>query len=123
MIRPALEASGTQLAFVHMSDEATAGRFFAARGLDDVPRVSDPDQMLYRSFTLRRARLTQILNFSVIMRGFNALLRGHVNMLPVGDALRLGGTFLIHHGRVVREYPNKDVADRADYCALARPAS
>lgn len=110
------------MAFVHLSDEVTAKKFLDGRGLGDIARVSDPEQKLYRAFQLRRARLRDVLNLEVFRRGFHATRRGFVQgMIPQGDGLRMGGTFLIHRGRVVKAYPNRDVADRPDYCEVARP--
>jgi hypothetical protein len=104
-----------------MSDEEKAKKYLEARGLGDVARVSDPDQTLYRSFELRRARLAEIINPSVLRRGFHAARRGFVNgVVPQGDGLRMGGSFLIHRGEVVRAFRNADVADRPDYCEIAR---
>lgn len=41
--RQAIEAAGSQLAFVHLGAEEKAKNFFAYYKLDDVPRFSDPD--------------------------------------------------------------------------------
>lgn len=118
--RPAIEAAGTQLAFLTMADDATAGALLARYGLGDVPHVSDPGQALYRALGLRRGGLRQVVNAGVLRRGLRSAWAGHRQGRIVGDAMRLGGAFLIRDGRVLHAYRNRDVADRADYCALAK---
>lgn len=118
--RREIEAHGTQLAFLTMADDATAGALLARYGLSDVAHVSDPSQTLYRALGLRRGGLRQLFNFGVMRRGLQASLAGHRQGRIVGDAMRLGGAFLIRDGHVVRAFRNRDVADRADYCELAR---
>lgn len=110
------------MALAHLSDEPTAAKYLAKYGLGDVARVADPDQTLYRAFQLRRAGWRDVLNLDVMRLGFHAARRGFVNrMIPQGDALRMGGSFLIVRGRVVKEFRNRHVADRPDYCEVARP--
>jgi hypothetical protein len=118
--RREIEASGTQLAFVTMAADDDARRMFERHDLADVPRVSDPDQSLYRAFGLGRAGLGQVVNPGVLGRGFAAARKGHLQGRMVGDPMRLGGAFLVRDGRVAAAYRNRDVADRADYCEFVK---
>jgi hypothetical protein len=107
------------LAFVHQVSEAQAAPVFARYGLADAPRVSDPANDLYRAFALRRGTLGQLLNRSIIRRGFEAFRAGHWNGRLAGEGARLGGVFLVRDGRVVRSVRHTTAADRPDYVALA----
>src|SRR5437763_929202 len=52
--RESIEASGARIVLVHMGKEEYAAKFFRRYGLGDVPRISDPNQALYRAFGLNR---------------------------------------------------------------------
>ncbi len=122
-IRKDIESKGTQLAFVHLSDDdAKAQKFFAPHGLQDVPRFADPDGLLFQSFGLVRANWRAYLNYESILRTLQAWLNGHWLGLPAGDVERMPGTFLIHNGQIQKAFRNKLVSDRPDYLELASPA-
>src|SRR5256885_13304114 len=66
--RSEIDATGTQLAFVHMASEEQARKFFARFGLDQEHRVSDPERNLYKAFSLQRGRLGQLFGLKVWKR-------------------------------------------------------
>lgn len=118
--RVAIEAVGTQLVLVHQASEAEASAFLDGRGLGDVPRVADPDAVLYRSLGLRRGSFRELFGPRVWWRGLTALLVGRHGLgRPVGDGFRMPGAFLIVAGRVVHAYRHATAADRPDYVELA----
>ena len=117
--RAALEAAGTQVAFVHQSPEAEARAVFAGYGLDDLPRVSDPSRDLYRAFELRRGGLAELGTPRVWARGTAAVLRGHPPGRVRGDARQLQGVFLVVDGEVKASFRNETAADRPDYEGVA----
>lgn len=108
------------MAFLTMADDSSASALLSRYGLDDLPCISDSGQRLYAALGLRRGGLAQLFNVNVLRGGIRAALAGHWQGRIVGDAMRLGGAFLIRDGQVVRAYRNRDVADRADYCELAK---
>ena len=111
---------GTQLAFVHMGAEEDARPIFAKYGMEDVHRVSDPEATLYDAFGLRRGAALQYLGPKAIWRGtWTTLFAGHGVGRIVGDHRRMPGVFLIHEGRVVREFRHSSSADRPDYEQVA----
>jgi hypothetical protein len=116
--RAAIEASGTQVAFVHMASDEQAREVFDEFRLGDVPRVSDPSCTLYRAFGLERGRLTQIAGPSVWLRGAAAILKSGVR-LPVGDTLQMPGVFLVFRGEIVVAFRHEHTSDVPDYLALA----
>lgn len=120
-IRTAIEAEGVQICLVHMGSDDHAAEFFAAYGMDDVPRISDPGQGLYRAFDLGRGKLRQLFGPKVIVRGAEAAANGHGIGRLIGDGFQMPGVFLIRDGQIVRAFRHQTAADRPDYAALACP--
>ena len=117
--RKEIERAGARLVLVHMSTQDCSGRFFARYGLNDAPRVSDPQRALYRAFGLRRGRLADVFGPKVWWRGFQAaILRRHGVGRLTGDGFQMPGVFLLFHGEVVRSYSHQSSADRPDYVAV-----
>ena len=103
-----------------MGKEDEACRFFGRWGDEDIARFSDPEARLYREFGLRRVKLRDIFNLNVWKRGFeSAIVKGFSGGKPVGDPLQLPGAFLLHNGKIIREYRHRTPADRPDYEAMA----
>jgi peroxiredoxin len=122
-LRKEIESKGTQLAFVHLSDDdGKARKFFAPHGLQDLPRFADPDGPLFESFGLVRANWRAYLNFESILRTLQAWRNGHWLGMPAGDVERMPGTFLIQNGQIRKAFRNKLVSDRPDYLELANRA-
>lgn len=105
-----------------MQSDADAAKFFAQYGLDDLPRISDPEQKLYAAFELKRGSLTQVAGPGVWLPGLKSLLSGYLPGIPQGDVLQMPGAFLIHNGRILRAFRHETSADRPDYCELANVA-
>ena len=117
--RQAIEASGTQLAFVHPNPEAEAAAVARQYSLDEIGRFSDPQGKLYRAFGLGRAGIMQFFKLDVMRRYFEAWRAGHGCSRPTGDVLRMPGVFLLHQGAIVNAYRHRTPADQPDYLALA----
>ncbi len=118
--RAEIEASGTRLALVHMSTPERAEQFVQPYGLQDVPRFSDPDQILYRAFGLKNGSFQQLLGPKVFWEGFKAaLLRRHGFGPMEGNGLRMPGVFLLQDGAIRSAFRHPNAAYRPDYCALA----
>jgi len=113
--RATLEALGVRPVLVHMGAEQAGEQFFAAYGLEDTPRVSDPERTLYRAFKLRRGRLGQLLGFRVWYRGVEAAMHGHWPGWPQGDGFQMPGIFLLRNGQVIRAFRHETTADRPEY--------
>lgn len=118
--RPAIEAAGTRLAFVHMSAEGKASTLLQRYGLGDVARVSDPSKHLYRAFGLPRGSLKRLFGPKVWLRGLSAGVLHRHGLGPIdGDGFQMPGVFLIYHGEVLKGFHHQSVADRPDYVRLA----
>ena len=100
--REGIEATGVQIALVHMASEAQAAPFFTHYGLGDLPRFSDPGKKLYRAFGLKQMRLSEFLTPRFWHKG-RVMARRNGGGLPVGDVFQLAGTFVIFQGRIVQE--------------------
>ena len=118
--RSSIIAKGTQLAFVHMSNEEQAGRFFASYGLEGAERVSDPQRKLYKLFRLVQGGLPQFLSWRILRRMFVAgVINGHGLGKLAGDAFQMPGVFLIQDSRILRAFVHRTVADRPNYVEMA----
>lgn len=114
--RKQIEATGTRIVLVHMSREPQAGSFFRKYGLEDLPRVSDPQRSLYRAFGLGRGGLMQLAGPAVWLRAIRAaIFQRHGVGEAVGDVFQMPGVFMVYHGHVVRSFVHHSVADRPDY--------
>lgn len=122
--RVAIGAQHVRPILVHMGDETSGKSFFAAYGLDDWSRISDPKLKLYRAYGLERGRFSQLLSPLVWWRGFKAaILRGHAFGAPRGDIRQMPGTFLVRDGQIIAAHRYATAADRPDYCELAKRRS
>lgn len=119
-LRKEIESRGTQLAFVHLSNDPEKARtFFALSKMEDVPRISDPDGRLFQAFGLVRASWRQYLNYESVLKTLIAWLQGHWVGVPAGDVQRMPGVFLLVDGEIRKAYRHKLVSDQPDYLALA----
>lgn len=117
--RRQIEATGTKVVLVHMGREPQSAPLFKKYGIDDVPRVSDPNRALYRAFGLGRGRFTQLFGPGVWVRAFvAAVINGHGTGPAAGDVFQMPGVFLVYHGHVVRSFIHHSVADRPDYSSF-----
>ncbi|HWY68260.1 MAG TPA: AhpC/TSA family protein [Terriglobales bacterium] len=119
--RSEIAATGAQLAFVHMGSEEQAQKFFSKFALNGEARVSDPQQRLYKTFSLSRGTLTQLFGLKVWKREFRdrIMLTYGIGKI-IGDSFQLPGVFLVHHSEVLRAFRHESVADEVDFVAMAR---
>lgn len=121
-----LKDRGMQLVVVHMNDFATGRALLDRFGLTDVPQISDPERTLYRAFDLPLGTFQQLFGPYVIWKALTGTALYRHGFGPIaGNAMQLGGAFVVHRGRVVGGYRYQTTADRPDFCALpttAQPA-
>jgi hypothetical protein len=120
-LRAAIEATGTQVAFVHMQSPEEADQWFAHHGLLDLPRFSDPEQALYRAFDLEEGSLFEIAHPRVWGRWLRtALGRGAGSQ---GRHWRqLTGIFVVNGPTVLAAIRHRNSAARPDYLAFVHEA-
>ncbi|MCC7477545.1 redoxin domain-containing protein [bacterium] len=108
--RASFEAAGLGLVFVHMGSEAEAQRRLAPFGLDDLPRISDPDRRIYRAFGLRRGQLGQLIGPAVIWRALQAFFKGAGINRAGRNMDQLPGIFIVQDGRIVKSFAARSAA-------------
>ncbi len=122
--RAAIEADGTRIVLVHMGDQSEIEKVVKRYGVEQLDRVSDPGQELYRAFGLKQGGFWQLFGPKVLWRGLVAgWFRGHGVSKPIADASQMPGVFLIDRGMVISRYRHTSAADRPSYieiCELAK---
>ncbi len=111
-----LEAEGIGIVLVYMVDDKTAEAYLTEYGLNDVAQVSDPEEIFYKSFRLKRGSFLQLFGLKVWVRWVELAFRKKLfNTKPAGDVAQMPGIFLLQEGKVVKEFVHKSVADSPDY--------
>lgn len=114
--RRQLEAEGIGIVLVYMVDDKTAEAYLTEYGLNDVAQVSDPEEIFYKSFRLKRGSFLQLFGLKVWVRWVELAFRKKLfNTKPAGDVAQMPGIFLLQEGKVVKEFVHKSVADLPDY--------
>lgn len=119
--RQEIEASGSALVFVHMTDYDIAERYFNRYGLEGVEHISDPECQYYSQFGLVKGNFTQLFGLQSWIRGFSAgVLAGHGIGTQLGDGFQMPGAFVIQNGAVKNSFIHKLASDRLDYLNLVK---
>lgn len=120
-LRSAIEATGTQVAFVHMQPPEEADAWFARYALGDSPRFSDPAHALYRAFDLQEGSLIELAHPRVWSRWLRTAL-GRGAGYQGRHWRQLTGVFLVHRDRVLAEIRHRNSAARPDYLTFVQDA-
>lgn len=117
--RENIEKTGTQIVFVHMTDDEIADRYFQRYDLAGAEHVSDPDCRYYAAFGLMKGTFNQLFGLQSWIRGFSAgVLTGHGIGPQLGDGFQMPGVFVLHKGTIVESFIHKLASDRPDYVHL-----
>lgn len=108
--RTEIEATGVQLALVHLGAEVDAAQVFACYGLEDLPRFANPQRGLYTAFGLKRGNLWEVLGWSVFVR--RKVAKEYGLGMPLGDVFQLAGAFVLFQGQIVQAYRTKNAAEQ-----------
>jgi len=119
-VRLAIEATGTQVAFVHAVAPDEADPWFERAGLADLPRISDPSLEHYRAFGLGTTGISELVNPRVWVRGSASALSHGFGAQPGHLIRQLPGVFLVRGGLVLAEHRHRSPSDRPDYLQLIR---
>ena len=118
--RPVIESEGSKILLVHMGDDAAMGVFLQKHHLEDIDRIVDPDQELYRAFGLKSGTAWQLFGSKVLWRAFlSGVLVKHGLGRVAADASQMPGVFYLEKGAVVRRFRHGSAADRPDYVELS----
>lgn len=118
--RRSIEAKGIGMVLVHMTSECYAQKILSVYELEDLPRVSDPEQVFYESFGLERGSIWQVFGLKTWVRMMGvSLLNGHLIGKAKGDQYQMPGVFLLEDGQVLDSYKHRNASDRPSYEAMA----
>ena len=96
-----IAAAGGHVLLVGMGSEAVT-REFIARFDVPFPMVCDPDQHLYRDYTVERMSPLGFLSPTMALRGIAAMAQGHTAGLPEGDVRQLPGVVIVDSTGIIR---------------------
>ncbi len=103
--------AGAQVVLVGMGTVSQT-RDFVARFEVPFPMVCDPDQHLYRDFSIERMSPLGFFSPTMALRGIAAMAQGHTMGLPEGDVRQLPGVVIIDRdGSILFRYESNDPAD------------
>ncbi len=106
-----IRAAGGKIVLVGMGT-ASQSREFIERFSVPFPMICDPDQHLYRDFSIERMSPLGFFSPTMALRGIAAMAQGHTMGLPEGDVRQLPGVLIIESdGRIVYRYDGNDPAD------------
>lgn len=115
-----IEAAGTKIVFVHMTDFNTANLHFQKFGLSNETHISDPDCKFYEAFGLVKGSLNQLFGLQSLIRGFSASIKnGQTPSSQIGDGFQMPGVFVISNGEIKESFIHRLSSDRPDYLQLA----
>ncbi len=115
------EEKGIKLVLVYMIDAKTASGYLDAYGLAGCLQVSDPEEIFYKRFQLRRGNFTQLFGWKVWVRWIELGFRKKLfNTRPEGDVAQMPGIFLLEDGRIIRQFVYRSVADVPDLSLFLR---
>ena len=118
--RQRIEAEGVQPVLVHMASEPCASQVLSVYELEDLPRVSDPEQVFYDNFGLERGNFWQIFGFKNWFRMLSAsLMNGHLLGKTKGDQYQMPGVFLLKDEQIKDAFQHRKASDRPSYEKLA----
>ena len=117
--RSRIEEAGVRPIVVHLGEPGSLDRLMQKNRLANIPRVSDPEQRLYRALEIPRGGFAQLFGLKVWIRGFITTLKGHIVDGLKGDGLQLPGTVIIRDGTVIARHEHKTAADRANFARFA----
>ncbi|GAB5550661.1 MAG: hypothetical protein Sapg2KO_02520 [Saprospiraceae bacterium] len=119
--RTNIEAMGSKLIFVHMTDNGTAERYFNRYDLGNAVHISDPEKKYYRSFGLLKGNFNQLFGLQSWIRGFSAgVVDGHGVGPQLGDGFQMPGVFVIFQNDIKESFIHKVASDRPNYLELAK---
>lgn len=106
--------------FVHHGT-AEQGAAFFQRSWPEARVISDATKQFYTAFGLVRGTWSQLLGPGALVRGVQAMLKGHGIGRPVGDPLLMPGAFLIHKDHVLWQHTYHHVGDHPDFAQFTAP--
>jgi hypothetical protein len=115
-----MEQNGVRLIFVHMGNLEQGRKMLENEGMENPLHVSDPEKKVYEVFELQRCFIKQFFAPRVWANVAKlAVTKGIFLKKPVGDTNQMPGVFLVHKGKIEKEYRHEFISDKPDYLELA----
>ena len=108
--------------FIHMSSIKDGTTMLEGYGLGGVAHISDPEQELYKLFSLDRGSVLQHFGPKVLKKAVKDLFIHGVGGLK-GDGFQMPGVFLVNESGVLNSYRHKTVADDINFDQISKRAS
>jgi len=121
--RRQIEDRGYGIVLVHLGQSASVDKVFSRYGLQDVPRIHDPECRLYRQLGLDLGNFRELFGLNVWIRGlFSGVFLGHGIGRIQGNAFQMPGAFLIHCGQFLRGLKPGVASQPMDFLDLVQSA-
>ena len=118
-IKEEFKKQGVTIILVHMVEEEEAEEFLSNYGIDDLPRISNPEMDLYETWGLEKGTVSQLFGMKVWWRGLTAgMVKGHGIGWLKGNGFQMPGVFLLEDEKIIDQFIHKSAADRPDYWDL-----
>ncbi|MGD9097744.1 MAG: AhpC/TSA family protein [Desulfobacterales bacterium] len=106
-----IRQAGGNVVLVGMGTESQTQEFMERFDVP-FPMICDPDQHLYRDFSIERMSPLGFFSPTMALRGIAAMAQGHTMGLPEGDVRQLPGVLIIESdGHIIYRYDGNDPAD------------
>ncbi|MEQ8358950.1 MAG: SelL-related redox protein [Cytophagales bacterium] len=119
-LRKSIEQKGVMIVLVHMVGEDEAKNVLSEYGLDDLPRISNPEMDLYTAWGLEQGTVSQLFGMKVWWRGLTAgVIKGHGIGWLKGNGFQMPGIFLLENEKIIDQFIHDSAADRPNYWEIA----
>lgn len=120
--RDAIEKVGTRIVLVHQLTEKEAELELSKYGIKNIDHISDPELILYKGFHLKRGTILQLFG---VEEWSTFIQKGIIKGLGIGspgeqDPFQMPGIFLIHKGKIEKQFIHKTASEIPPYLELAK---
>ena len=124
-LRKGIENKDIKIVLVNMYENETAEDILAEYHLEDIDYVADEESLLYKTFKLRRATLSQFISLKVFINILKSLFKKkvHITAGESADTFQMPGIFLIKNGNIIQQYNYTNIADTPPILEIIRDAS
>lgn len=119
-LKEKIEEKGIRIVLVHMVAEEEALNVLSEYGLQDLPRISNPEMDLYSAWGLEHGTASQLFGMKVWWRGLTAgVVKGHGIGWLKGNGFQMPGVFLLEGEKVIDQFIHDSAADRPNYWEMS----
>jgi thiol-disulfide isomerase/thioredoxin len=120
-LRSEIEAAGTKIVFIHMTENKIAEKYFIEYHLPNATHISDPECEYYLAFGLVKGNFSQLFGFQNWAKAFNTgLVKGYGWANQIGDGFQMPGVFMVQEGEIKSSFVHKFASDQPNYAELSK---